>query len=120
MLPFALVGGLEHLGRRDLSEQDVGQIKVGAPARVTFRAFPGETFEGPATFILHELDMATRTAKVRVAVQNQNQRIKHEIFADVEIDTGAGEPAPRRPSRRCSTAAQGAEGARAGRTCTLA
>jgi Cu(I)/Ag(I) efflux system membrane fusion protein len=35
--------------------------------------------------------MATRTAKVRVEVQNQDQRI-NEMFADVEIDTGAGEP----------------------------
>lgn len=67
-------------------------VKVGAPARVTFRAFPGETFAGPVTFILHELEMATRTGKVRIEVKNPDHRIKHEMFADVEIDAGANEP----------------------------
>jgi Cu(I)/Ag(I) efflux system membrane fusion protein len=76
----------------DVSEQDIGQIKIGAPARVTFRAFLGETYEGRVTFILHELEMATRTAKVRIEVKNPDHRIKHEMFADVEIDAGANEP----------------------------
>ena len=75
----------------DVSEQDIGQIKVGAPTAITFRAFPGETFVGRITFILHELEMATRTAKVRIEVANREHRIKHEMFADVEIDAGAGE-----------------------------
>jgi len=43
------------------------------------------------TFILHELDAATRTGKVRIEVKNPEHRIKHEMFADVEIETGAGE-----------------------------
>ena len=32
--------------------------------------------------------MATRTAKVRVEVANPDHRIKHEMFADVEINAG--------------------------------
>ena len=75
----------------DVAEQDIGQIKLGAPATVTFRAFPGETFAGRVTFILHELEMATRTAKVRIEVANPGHRIRHEMFADVVIDAGAGE-----------------------------
>ena len=78
----------------DVAEQDIGLVKIGAPARLSFRAFPGETFQGKVTFILHELDAATRTAKVRIEVKNPNHRIKHEMFADVEIDAGAGQ-APR-------------------------
>jgi membrane fusion protein, copper/silver efflux system len=76
----------------DVAEQDIGLVKIGAPARMTFRAFPGETFEGKVTFILHELDMATRTGKVRIEVKNPEHRIKHEMYADVEIDAGTGEP----------------------------
>ena len=75
----------------DVAEQDVAQIRVGATAKITFRAFPGETFEGRVTFVLHELEMATRTAKVRVEVANPDHRIKHEMFADVEINAGEGE-----------------------------
>ena len=73
----------------DVAEQDIGVVKVGAPARMIFRAYPGEVFEGRVTFILHELDMATRTAKVRIEVKNPEHRIKHEMFADVEIDAGS-------------------------------
>jgi membrane fusion protein, copper/silver efflux system len=75
----------------DVAEQDIGQIAVGSKSLLSFRAFPGETFEGRVTFILHELEMATRTAKVRIEVGNSDHRIKHEMFADVEIDAGANE-----------------------------
>ncbi|MGE0022161.1 MAG: efflux RND transporter periplasmic adaptor subunit [Hyphomicrobium sp.] len=77
-----------------VAEQDLAGIKIGDPAKVTFKALPGETFDGKATFILHELDKETRTASVRIEVQNPDHRIKHEMYADVEIDAGAGE-APR-------------------------
>ncbi|MEQ9556284.1 MAG: efflux RND transporter periplasmic adaptor subunit [Rhodospirillales bacterium] len=77
----------------DVAEQDIAQIKVGASAQVTFRALPDEIFEGQVTFILHELDMATRTGKVRIQVANPNHRILHEMFADVEINAGAHAPA---------------------------
>ncbi len=78
----------------DVPEQDMRLVKIGAPAKVRFRAFPDETFEGRVTFVLHELSMSTRTASVRVEVANPDHRIKHEMFADVEIDTTAGD-APR-------------------------
>ena len=75
----------------DVPEQDIAQVRVGAKAKVSFRAFPNEVFEGRVTFILHELEMATRTAKVRIEVANPDHRIKHEMFADVEINAGDGE-----------------------------
>ena len=75
----------------DVPEQDIARVKLGAPAKLSFRAFPGETFTGPVTFVLHELEMATRTAKVRIEVKNPDHRLKHEMFADVEIDSGAGD-----------------------------
>jgi Cu(I)/Ag(I) efflux system membrane fusion protein len=78
----------------DVAEQDIGLVKLGAPAKLRFKAYPGESFEGKVSFILHEMDTATRTAKVRIEVKNPDHRIKHEMFADVEIDAGAGE-APR-------------------------
>ena len=76
----------------DVAEQDIGQVKVGSIAKISFRAFPGEAFTGKVTFILHELEMSTRTAKVRIEVPNSDHRIKHEMFADVEINAGADEP----------------------------
>lgn len=76
----------------DVSEQDIGQVQVGDHARVTFRSFPDQVFNGRVTFILHELDMATRTGKVRIEVANPDHRIRHEMFAEVEIETGGDKP----------------------------
>jgi membrane fusion protein, copper/silver efflux system len=75
----------------DVAEQDLGMIRIGAPTTMSFRALPGEIFQGRVTFVLHELEMATRTGKVRIEVENPEHRIKHEMFADVDIDTGAGD-----------------------------
>ena len=75
----------------DVPEQDIAQVRVGATAKVSFRAFPNEVFNGRVTFILHELEMVTRTAKVRIEVANPDHRIKHEMFADVAINAGDGE-----------------------------
>jgi len=76
----------------DVAEQDIGQVRVGTPAKIGFRAFPDQPFEGRVTFVLHELDARTRTGKVRIEVKNPEHRIKHEMYADVEIDAAAGEP----------------------------
>ncbi len=87
-----LIAGLEKIWViADVPEQDMGLVAVGQPAKVRFKAFPSETFEGRVTFILHELEMATRTAKVRIEIDNPGHRIKHEMYADVEIFAGAGD-----------------------------
>jgi Cu(I)/Ag(I) efflux system membrane fusion protein len=75
----------------DVAERDLAALKVGQPATMTFRAFPDEPRQGKVAFILHELDMKTRTAKVRIEVANPDHRLRHEMFADVVIDTGAGD-----------------------------
>jgi Cu(I)/Ag(I) efflux system membrane fusion protein len=77
----------------DIAEQDLGLVHVGAPATVTFRAFPGRTFEGRVTFVLHELDTGARTAKARIEVRNPDHIIKFEMYADVEISARTGEAA---------------------------
>lgn len=75
----------------DVPEQELARIAVGMPAKMTFKALPNETVDGRVTFVLHELDAATRTGKVRIEVKNPDHRIKHEMYAEAEIDTGEGE-----------------------------
>jgi Cu(I)/Ag(I) efflux system membrane fusion protein len=75
----------------DVAEQEIGQVRVGAPAQIAFRAFPDQPFDGRVTFVLHELDARTRTGKVRIEVKNPEHRIKHEMYADVEIGAGDGD-----------------------------
>jgi len=75
----------------DVPEQEFGLVRTGATARIHFLALPGKVFEGRVTFILHELDARTRTAKVRIELPNPGHAISHEMFADVEIDAGSGD-----------------------------
>ena len=75
----------------DVPEQEFGLVHIGAAARLHFLALPDEVFEGRVTFILHELDARTRTAKVRIELPNPGHVISHEMFADVEIDAGSGD-----------------------------
>ncbi len=77
----------------DIAEQDLDLVRTGAPATVAFRALPGRSFEGRVTFVLHELETSTRTGKARIEVHNPDHVIKHEMFADVEIDARAGDAA---------------------------
>lgn len=72
----------------DVNEQDLGQVKIGDPATITFRAFPGEKFEGKVTFILHEVEAQTRTGKARIEVANPDYLIRHDMYADVTLDVG--------------------------------
>ena len=47
----------------DVAEQDIGQVKVGSVAKISLREFPDEAISGRATFILHELEMSTRSRR---------------------------------------------------------
>ncbi|WP_072394615.1 efflux RND transporter periplasmic adaptor subunit [Hyphomicrobium sp. CS1GBMeth3] len=74
----------------DVAEQDLAAVSIGMPARIRFTALSNESYEGKVTFVLHELDASTRTGKVRIEVGNPDHRIKHEMYAEAEIDAGAG------------------------------
>ena len=75
----------------DIAEQDIGDVTIGGRAKVRFKAFPNEEFEGRVTFIQPTLEMATRTAQARIEVANPDLRLRFEMFADVEIGTDAGQ-----------------------------
>ena len=72
----------------NVPEREIGRIAEGQTATITFNAFPGERFEGKVLLIHPELDMATRTAMVRIGLPNRDGRLKTHLFAEVEIATG--------------------------------
>jgi len=74
-----------------LFESDITLVRVGQSAQVTFDALPGRTFAGRVTFIYPQLDMRTRTLKVRVEVPNAHLRIRPMMYGAVQIAT-AGPP----------------------------
>ena len=72
----------------DVSEADIGRVKIGDPAQVTLRSYPGEIFRGQVAFILPELKAETRTAQIRIELPNPDHKLLHRMYADVVIDTG--------------------------------
>ncbi|MBI3981525.1 MAG: efflux RND transporter periplasmic adaptor subunit [Gemmatimonadetes bacterium] len=68
-------------------EADIPVVRVGQGAQVTFDALPGHLFNGPLTFVYPELDMRTRTLRLRVEVPNRGLLIKPMMYGAVRIVT---------------------------------
>ena len=62
-------------------------MKVGQDASFTVLAYPGEKFHGKVVRIGNQVEAASRTLEVRIAVDNSDGRLKPGMFADVEIVT---------------------------------
>ncbi|MFA5970793.1 MAG: efflux RND transporter periplasmic adaptor subunit [Lentimicrobiaceae bacterium] len=65
----------------DAYESDLPYLSQGQKVSFTFEALPGKDYSGNISFIDPVLDPVTRVAKVRVEVNNQNGKLKPEMFA---------------------------------------
>jgi len=70
----------------DVAEQDIGAILRGQQARVTFVAFPGQTFTGVVDFISPTLMANTRSGRVRIILANRKGLLREYMYAAVSID----------------------------------
>lgn len=64
----------------DVFEQDLAQVHVGAPARVEFASYPGRTWSGRVTFVSPVVDSMSRTATVRVSLDNRGGMLKPGMY----------------------------------------
>jgi cobalt-zinc-cadmium efflux system membrane fusion protein len=69
----------------DVYEIDVGRVHVGASAKVTTVAYPGEVFEGRVDWISSSLDGVTRTAKVRCTFDNPEKRLRPSMYSTLNV-----------------------------------
>jgi Cu(I)/Ag(I) efflux system membrane fusion protein len=70
----------------DIYEYELNKIDLGAKARIKFNYFPGKIYEGKISFIYPTIDPKSRTAKVRIDINNPTGNLKPEMFANVEIE----------------------------------
>ena len=75
----------------EVAEQDLGMLRVGAKAMLTFRALPGKTIEGEVAFIYPELMAETRTGRVRIVLDNSEGLFKQDMYAEVVMDAAGGD-----------------------------
>ena len=58
---------------------------------LTVDAYPGETFSGRVDFIYPEIDMTTRTARVRLTFRNSNLKLLPGMFVNASLELPMGE-----------------------------
>ena len=66
-------------------QNEIGQIRIGDPATVTVDAYPGRAFYGRVDAIWPQVDMNTRTVKVRLVFSNPGLKLKPGMFVNVAM-----------------------------------
>ncbi|MBU2358339.1 MAG: efflux RND transporter periplasmic adaptor subunit [Alphaproteobacteria bacterium] len=76
----------------DVPERAVMGLTRGDAATITFPGLQGETFVGVVDEIYPQVNMQTRTARVRIDLANPDGRLLVNMFADVALASGDGTP----------------------------
>jgi cobalt-zinc-cadmium efflux system membrane fusion protein len=69
----------------DVYEMDLPHVRKGLPVEVRVPAFPDRTFRGRIDWVSNVLDPATRTAKVRCAIENPERLLRPEMAPVLSI-----------------------------------
>lgn len=71
--------------RLDAYESDLTWLHFGQRVELEAEAYPGAIFEGVISFIEPVMDAKTRTVKIRVNVDNAEQKLKPGMFAKATV-----------------------------------
>ena len=71
--------------KADIYESDLNLINMGSSAEVKFNYNPGKIYKGKISFIYPTINSKTRTASVRIDLNNKDNDLKPAMFANVEI-----------------------------------
>ena len=71
-----------------VASADLAPLRRGQRVPFTVNSYPGVTFEGRVVEINPTVDEQTRSARVRIQVDNASRKLKAGMFAQGEIQTG--------------------------------
>jgi RND family efflux transporter MFP subunit len=74
----------------NIFQNQIGQIRIGDPATVTVDSYPGHTFYGHVDYIWPQVDMNTRTVKVRLVFPNPSLKLMPGMFVNVAMKIPLG------------------------------
>jgi Cu(I)/Ag(I) efflux system membrane fusion protein len=69
----------------DIYEYELPRLRLGQQATITLAYWPNRSWAGRITYIYPSVDPKTRTVKVRLDVENPQNDLKAEMYANVEI-----------------------------------
>ena len=64
-------------------EKDLATVRVGSGANIASDAYPGRVFRGRVSYVDPKIDPATRTAQVRIELNNPGQIFKIGMYVNV-------------------------------------
>lgn len=70
-------------------ERDAVRVAVGAPARVTLAAFPGQTFTGRVTYVGRQVEASSRTIPVRAELANPQGLLRPGMSASAWLQVSS-------------------------------
>jgi len=74
----------------EVFQNDLGRVRVGEPATLTVDSYPGRTFYGRVDFIYPDVDMSTRTSRVRLVFSNSGLLLRPGMFVNVDLEIPMG------------------------------
>jgi len=74
----------------EVFQNDLGRIKVGDRATLTVDTYPGRNFAGRVNFIYPQVDMMTRTARVRLIFPNPGLKLTPGMFVNAALRVRVG------------------------------
>ncbi|MGA8087877.1 MAG: FixH family protein [Terracidiphilus sp.] len=74
----------------NVPQTDVGRLKPGDRTQVSVDAYPGRKFNGRIDQILPDVDVTTRTVRVRLVMSNPGVALKPGMYVNVDIAAPLG------------------------------
>ncbi len=74
----------------DIYEYELPFIKEGLPARISLSYYPDKAFSSKIEYVNPTLADRTRTAKIRLSIQNPDNELKPQMFTNIEIRIAFG------------------------------
>jgi hypothetical protein len=71
-------------------ESEISAVHEGMPVEISSVAWPGEIFYGTVDFFYPEVDPASRSLKVRVAITNRDGKLKPGMYVNAVIRSPMG------------------------------
>lgn len=76
-----------------LIEEQINMVQIGMKAKIRVDAYPDMYFYGTVYRKNAVLDAASRTQEVRILIDNPQLKLRHGMFADIQIQMGSAKNA---------------------------
>jgi Cu(I)/Ag(I) efflux system membrane fusion protein len=88
------IGSLDQVWvEAEVFERQAVLVEVGLPVVMTLEYLPGRVWRGTVDYVYPSLDEKTRTLRLRLRFPNEDGALRPNMFAQVVVQTGAGEDA---------------------------